>query len=99
MVIVWGCMQAMPEHREEAIRVSLEHVHRSRGEPGCISHAVHIDAENANLLVFYEEWEDMAALQAHFSVPESAAFIDSVAGLAVGPPEIKIFESCTRALP
>ena len=93
MVVVWGSIEAMPDKIEEAIQLSLEHVHRSRKEPGCISHCVHIDVENRERLVFFEEWADMAALQAHFAVPESGDFVERVGGLAVGPPDMKIFES------
>jgi quinol monooxygenase YgiN len=35
-------------------------------EPGCISHAVHVDCENPLRLVFIEQWTDRAALLAHF---------------------------------
>jgi hypothetical protein len=52
-------------------QLSLEHVHRSRKEPGCISHAVHVDCENSLRLVFIEQWADRAALSIHFAVPAS----------------------------
>ena len=42
---------------------------------------------------FFEQWEDMSALQAHFAVPDSQGFVASVADLALSPPVIKIFES------
>ncbi len=93
MVIVWGSMETTTERLEEALKLSLEHVHRSRGEPGCIRHDVHIDAENRARLVFVEEWEDMPALRAHFAVTESRAFVEKASRLAVRPPEIRIFEA------
>jgi quinol monooxygenase YgiN len=93
MVIVWGSIETLPDKFEEAIQLSLEHVHRSRQEPGCISHNVHIDVENRARLVFFEEWVDMPALQRHFAVPASGGFVGRVSRLAVGPPEMKIFES------
>ena len=57
------------EQVDEALRLSRQHVERSRAEPGCIAHAVHRDAENPLRLVFVEKWVDMAALQLHFCVP------------------------------
>lgn len=93
MIVVWGSIDAIPDKLEEAIQLSLEHVHRSRSEAGCISHNVLIDVENRARLVFFEEWEDMPALQAHFAVAESGDFVERVSRLAVGPPDIKIFES------
>ena len=93
MVVVWGSIEAIPDKMEEVIQLSLEHVHRSRKEPGCISHCVHIDVENRERLVFFEEWADMAVLQAHFAVPESGDFVERIGRLAVGPPDMKIFEA------
>ncbi|MFT5210056.1 MAG: quinol monooxygenase YgiN [Flavobacterium sp.] len=75
MIIVWGRMTANDGDIDNLIKVSLEHVHRSREEPGCLHHSVQVDVENAQQLVFYEEWEDMAALQTHFKVPGSNQFV------------------------
>ena len=74
MIVVTGDAVAKPETFDEVRRLSLEHVHRSRSEPGCISHAVHIDCENPLRLVFVEQWADKQALMAHFQVPASRAF-------------------------
>ncbi len=93
MIIVWGRIDVLAAHVQEALRLSLEHVLRSRLEPGCIAHNVHVDVENANTLVFHEEWESMAALSAHFSDATSAQFVDAVKRLAVGAPELRIFEA------
>jgi quinol monooxygenase YgiN len=93
MVIVYGSICAQPEHLEELLRISLEHVARSRMEPGCIRHGVHIDVEDENRLVFFEEWSDRSALQTHFEVPESNAFVQRASQLSVSAPEIQIFES------
>ncbi len=93
MIVITGAMVAKPERIDEALRLSLEHVRRSREEPGCISHAVHRDAENPLRLVFVEEWADMAALGAHFAVPASRAFGKSLSGMASEPPAIKIYDA------
>jgi quinol monooxygenase YgiN len=69
---------------------ALEHVRRSRAEPGCLQHGVSIDAEDPLTLVFYEEWEDRAALEAHFQVPESLAFMKTMRALAAGQTKMKI---------
>ena len=93
MVIVWGSIEAQAGKLEEVLQLCLAHVHRSRNEPGCISHSVQIDAENPNRLVFFEEWQDMQALRVHFKVPESERFIESVSPLAAGAPAMKIYDA------
>ena len=91
MIIVTGAIVAKPEHLEEVLRLSLEHVKRSRKEPGCISHAVHRDSENPNRLFFFEQWADHDAIQSHFAVPESALFVQRAAKLCAGAPELHIY--------
>lgn len=92
MVIVHGSVLIQEGKMEEAVQLSLEHVHRSRAEPGCISHAVHRDCENERL-VFFEEWEDQASLQEHFKVPESRTFVERLTKLASAPPEMAIYDA------
>ena len=46
MLIVTGSATARPETIAEMTALALEHVRRSRAEPGCLSHEVHVDAEN-----------------------------------------------------
>jgi len=54
---------------------------------------VQSDLENPNRLIFFEEWSDMDALQAHFRVPASNAFVQQVSALAAGAPEMKMFDA------
>lgn len=98
MILVTGSIQARPESIDELLALSLEHVRRSRREPGCRSHAVHRDVENPLQLVFLEEWEDRAALAAHFAVPASRAFVKAASALAVGAPSLNIFEATPVSL-
>lgn len=93
MIIVWGRAEARPEHLQEVVRLGLEHVRRSRKEPGCLQHSAQRDVENDNAVVFYEEWQDMEALQAHFKVPESGLFVAALTPLLEREPEMKIFEA------
>jgi quinol monooxygenase YgiN len=93
MIIVWGAVEAKPEHRRELQRLGLEHVQRSRLEPGCIKHSIQIDVENENRFVFYEEWQDRDALQVHFAVPASGQFVKAISKLAVAAPDMKMFQA------
>jgi len=95
MILITGAILARPDTAAELRRLSLEHVHRSRAEPGCLSHDVHIDAEEPLRLVFVERWEDAAAVRAHFAVPASGAFVRTAGGLAAEPPVIHIYQAET----
>jgi quinol monooxygenase YgiN len=93
VIIVIGSVSARPESRDEPVRLGLEHVHRSRLEPGCVLHSVHHDVEDPNRLVFIEYWADRAALDAHFAVPESGAFVTGLRDLTSAAPTIEIYEA------
>ena len=62
-------------------------------EPGCLSHAVHVDAENRLRLFFFETWLDRAAVATHFAVPESGAFVRAAGELAADQTAIQLYEA------
>ncbi|WP_295639846.1 putative quinol monooxygenase [Novosphingobium sp.] len=93
MIIITGSAILKPETRDAAIVLGAEHSARSRAEPGCIAHNVHIDAEDPRRLVFLELWADLASVKTHFAVPASGAFVRALSGMTQGPPEMKIFEA------
>ncbi len=93
MILVTGSVTAKPDTISEMTRVSLEHVHRSRKEPGCISHDVSVDAENPLKLHFTERWQDEAALKTHFAVKESRVFWRTLQSLAADPGAMAIYRS------
>lgn len=78
MIIVTGSVTSRPDTLADVLRLSLEHVHRSRQEPGCLLHSVHHDVEHPNRLVFLEHWRDREALMTHFGVAESRSFARSL---------------------
>jgi quinol monooxygenase YgiN len=93
MVIVTGSIEARPDTIDRILELGLAHVRRSRQEPGCLLHSIHRDVENDLRVVFVEQWEDAAALEAHFRVPASGEFVREAAALAARSPEISIFKA------
>jgi quinol monooxygenase YgiN len=97
MIIVLGSVIARPDCLPELLEAAREHVRRSRGEPGCLSHAVHVDHENPLRLVFVEKWADEHALAAHFRLPASIGFVKTARALAAGAPVIEVFAATPRS--
>jgi quinol monooxygenase YgiN len=93
MVIITGSITASESTIDEALARSLEHVRRSRGEPGCLAHGVARDVENPLRLVFVEQWADMADVRRHFQVPAVVEFAKAVGELAAAPPTLELFEA------
>jgi quinol monooxygenase YgiN len=93
MIVVTGSVTARADSFDEVRKLSLKHVHRSRTEAGCMSHAVHVDCENPLRLVFFEQWADRDALLAHFAVPASREFVRALQSLASEATSIELYES------
>lgn len=93
MILVTGSAIIQRDSFAEARRLSIEHTHRSRAEPGCISHDVHVDCENPLRLVFVERWADRDALLKHFAVPASRQFIKALSAFLVEPAGIEIYDA------
>ena len=92
-ILISGAVTAKQGKLNEVLAISLEHVKRSRLEPGCISHAVLQDKENPQRLVFIEQWADISALSAHLGLPASRDFGKALTELAEGTPKMTVFEA------
>ena len=99
MIIVTGAMVARPETFEALLEVCLAHSVRSRKEPGCLHHAVHVDAENPLRLVFHEEWADRATLDTHFLDRDARAFVREARELMTGGTPMRIYEATIQPGP
>ena len=93
MILITGSIVARADTFDTLLKESLAHVHRSRTEPGCISHAVHIDCEDPLKLVFFEQWADRTALLTHFAVPASRNFVKRLQSLAAAATTIQIYDA------
>ncbi|MFT5839149.1 MAG: quinol monooxygenase YgiN [Flavobacteriales bacterium] len=93
MIIITGDLLIKDGCMQQAIKASQKHVAHSRTEPGCISHAVYQDPEDILRLFFYEQWADQAAIDAHFALPSSKAFVAAVRTLVLVPPNLHIFNA------
>ena len=96
MIVVTGSVLAKADTFDEVLKLSREHVARSRLEPGCISHAVHVDCENPLRLFFFEQWADAPALQAHFAVPATRGFVKALRDIIVETSGTQIYNAELR---
>ena len=90
MLIVTGSVTARADTFDALLEAALAHVARSRTEPGCLTHSVHVDCENPMRLFFYEDWADRGALDAHFAQPGSREFMAAVKALAQTSTRVRI---------
>jgi quinol monooxygenase YgiN len=88
MIVVVGRVHTTPDHRDELLDVARAMCAASRGDDGCLGYRCSEDTEQPDHFVFVEEWEDDAALQAHFAQPHTATFMGSITRLLDGPTDV-----------
>jgi len=67
-------MTFRPEDREEIATILRELAAASRTEAGCISYIPHRLESDPDTIVIYEQYRDMAALDAHRASPHFALY-------------------------
>lgn len=83
MIVITGRVTAKPGRFDLLKAEGLAHCARSRGEDGCLGHRCYVDADDADTLFFYEEWRDMAAVEAHFRHPDTPRIMAAIREHAV----------------
>lgn len=92
MIVIAGHVRLDPAHREPAIAAAREMMEATRQEKGCISYTFSADLEEPGCFRIFEEWEDDAALAAHFGAPHMAAFQKKVGGFGVKEMAVQRYE-------
>ena len=63
----------------------------TRKEPGCQGYFAHVHAEDPKRVLFYERWQDQAALDAHNASAHLAAFRAHVGPRLAVPPQLNFW--------
>lgn len=80
MIVLKVDMLAKPgteEKCKEYIRILQEH---SRKEPGCVMYVGHQSTENSRKFLFYEQYKDQAAFEAHRNAPYFKQYVQESLG-------------------
>jgi quinol monooxygenase YgiN len=87
-----GMVVAKNETREELRAILTAQVKPTRAEEGCINYDFHVDAEDPNTFMFYENWRSRADLDAHLKTPHLQPLFGRLEELLARPVEIKFYE-------
>ncbi len=96
MKIVIARAQVRPEMREAFIDAAGTCVAATRREPGCLAYDMYESLAEPGAFVAVEQWESEAAIDAHFLLAHTAAFLEAAAGCVTAPPLIEEFEASDR---
>jgi quinol monooxygenase YgiN len=92
MVIVTARARVRAEARDEAIAAADRMRDASRAEDGCREYGFWFAFDDENELLVYEEWDDQAALDAHFQTPHLQEFAQAIPTFVDGAPTITRYE-------
>jgi quinol monooxygenase YgiN len=92
MIVLAAKFTGKPERKSEILRLAATVAPPSRAEAGCITYNFYEQQPGASEFLFFEEWADQAALDAHFLTPHFKEFMKQFPELIQGPPHIRTYE-------
>jgi quinol monooxygenase YgiN len=92
MILIIGKGQLLPERRDQALAAATTMSEASRGEAGCHDYRFWTSISDPNLMMVLEEWEDQAALDAHFRTPHLKEFAEALTRTLDGSLEVIKYE-------
>jgi quinol monooxygenase YgiN len=91
-ITVVATFQAKPGKETELKKALISLVAPTRKEVGCINYDLHASPEDPAKFLFHENWTSKAHLDAHLQNTHVQVLLPRLNELAVGMPEIKIWE-------
>jgi quinol monooxygenase YgiN len=91
-ITVVATFQARPGKEAELKKALIGLVAPTRLEAGCLNYDLHVRPEDLAKFLFHENWTSQAHLDAHLQSAHIKALLPRVGELAVGLPEIQIWE-------
>ena len=92
MIIVKGEIPVKTDHRDEAVALVLALAEASRSEDGCLAYEVYLQAERPEVIVVWQQWYSMEALECHFASDHVDAFLDAIPDMIEGQVTSSRFE-------
>jgi quinol monooxygenase YgiN len=86
MILFRVRLSVRPELRDPVLKSLRRLVGPTRALKGCLASGAYVDVEEGNAILYMEEWETQADLQAHLR-SEALRVLLSVMDLASGPPD------------
>jgi quinol monooxygenase YgiN len=91
-ITVVATFQARPGKAAELQKALISLVVPTHKEAGCLNYDLHVSPEDPAKFLFHENWTSKAHLDAHLQSTHVQVLLPRLDELAVGFPEIKIWE-------
>ena len=92
MIIVHGTFPIKHEVRDSALNLMREMASASRAEEGCITYEFYVGLSDPNVLLLFQEWASLEALQGHFETEHMEVFLKQLPGVLAGEVATRRYE-------
>jgi len=92
VIVLHATFPIDPERREDALELADHLVEQSNEEAGVIDYRAAVDVQDENVIRFFEQYEDAAAVEAHEESEHFQRFEDELPDLLAGEPEVLQFD-------
>ena len=93
MIAVRVLVHVKPDTREQFINITKLLVVETRREPGCLFYGCYQDLTDPDRFMFYEEYADQAAIEAHGAAEHRNRWFGVVGALLAAPMEVRVLEN------
>lgn len=84
MIIVKGSIPVRMDAHEEAVTLVETMAEASREEPGCLAYEVSIRTDAPEVIMIWQQWASVDALERHFASAHVDEFLDAIPDLVDG---------------
>ncbi len=92
MIIVHGTFPIKSAVRDDALELMRHMAAASREEEGCITYEFYVGLSDPNMLLLFQEWESVDALQGHFETDHMEAFLQELPHMLDGKVATRRYE-------
>lgn len=96
MILVTATLNLMPGRQTALMPLVKSLIAQSRLDPGCFSYDLYQKADQPEIFMLQEEWQDLAALEHHFQQPHFKTFAIEAGKFLTSTPLIRQFTTLSE---
>jgi len=98
MIVIAAKFKLRPGKKDDFMNLAQSVIGPSRKEKGCVSYNLYSPVENPEAFMFFEEWADQDAFDAHLREPHFIEFADESKDMLEGDMDVNIYEAERKSL-
>lgn len=93
MIIALGSARPAPGRRDELVAACRSVAELSRQDDGCLDYGFHVGLDDSDEITSVEVWQSQEHLDAHMDHDHTQDFLNAVASLTDGDPQLRFFHT------